>query len=122
MFKQAVYNADKTECSEIGYFTNDKNEIQIQEMLPTVKKVPSVLPKEITSLKFAFKDNENESIDGIQYWDTSNVNNMWGLFLGVSNLTKISQCETPQVLLICVLCSMEQKTSTNPLVTETHQM
>ncbi|XWT74928.1 BspA family leucine-rich repeat surface protein [Mycoplasma leachii] len=96
--KEAIYNADKTECLEIGYFVNSKSEIQIQHMPITIKKVPSALPKEITSLKFAFKDNENEFIDGIQYWDTSNVNNMWGLFLGASNFNQdISMWNTSNV-------------------------
>ncbi|WP_434337557.1 BspA family leucine-rich repeat surface protein [Mycoplasma capricolum] len=80
-FKEAIYNADKTKCLEIGYFTNKAGEIQIEQFLPTTKKVPSVLPKEITNLKSAFKDNENESIDGIQYWDTSKVTNMSSMFL-----------------------------------------
>ncbi|XWT46456.1 BspA family leucine-rich repeat surface protein [Mycoplasma capricolum subsp. capricolum] len=89
MFKQAVYNADKTECSEIGYFENWKGEIQIEQFLPTTKKVPSVLPKEITNLKSAFKGNENEFIDGIQYWDTSNVANMSRMFWEATNFNQL---------------------------------
>ncbi|WP_434328764.1 BspA family leucine-rich repeat surface protein [Mycoplasma capricolum subsp. capricolum] len=80
MFKQAVYDDDLTECLEIGYFENWKGEIQIEQFKPTTKKVPKTLPKEITSLAQAFKGNENESIDGIQYWDTSNVTNMSRMF------------------------------------------
>ncbi|WP_434337665.1 BspA family leucine-rich repeat surface protein [Mycoplasma capricolum] len=80
MFKEPIYNADKTECLEIGHFTNDKGEIQIEQFLPTTKKVPKVLPKEITSLAQAFKGNKNEFIDGIQYWDTSNVTDMSNMF------------------------------------------
>ncbi|MCK8461946.1 BspA family leucine-rich repeat surface protein [Mycoplasma capricolum subsp. capricolum] len=80
MFKKAIYNKSKTQCLEIGYFTNDNDEIQIEQFKPTTKKVPSVLPKEITSLAQAFKGNENEFIDGIQYWDTSKVTNMAGMF------------------------------------------
>ncbi|XWT76385.1 hypothetical protein V2P69_00830 [Mycoplasma capricolum subsp. capricolum] len=38
MFKQAVYNTDLTECLEIGYFTNEKGEIQIESFKPTTKK------------------------------------------------------------------------------------
>ncbi|QVJ96028.1 BspA family leucine-rich repeat surface protein [Mycoplasma mycoides] len=80
IFKEPIYNADKTECLEIGYFTNDKGKIQIEQFPKTIKKVPSVLPKEITSLESAFEDNLNEFIDGIQYWDTSNVTDMSGMF------------------------------------------
>ncbi|WP_434338436.1 BspA family leucine-rich repeat surface protein [Mycoplasma capricolum] len=54
----------------------------------TTKKVSSVLPKENTNLKSAFKDSENESIDGIQYWDTSNVRDMSGMFF---EATKFNQ-------------------------------
>ncbi|WP_434342372.1 BspA family leucine-rich repeat surface protein [Mycoplasma capricolum] len=88
MFKEPIYNADKTECLEIGYFENWKGEIQIEQFLPATKKVPKVLPKEITSLAKAFKDNENESIDGIQYWDTSNVINMSRMFYGAQNFNQ----------------------------------
>ncbi|WP_434337701.1 BspA family leucine-rich repeat surface protein [Mycoplasma capricolum] len=85
ILKKAIYNADKTECLEIGYFTNDKDEIQIEQFLPATKKVPKVLPKEITSLRSAFKDNENEFIEGIQYWDTSKVENMRYMFKGATS-------------------------------------
>ncbi|ABC01671.1 BspA family leucine-rich repeat surface protein [Mycoplasma capricolum] len=79
--KKTLYDkSDNTICTQIGYFTNDKGEIQIEQFLPTTKKVPSVLPKGITNLKSAFKDNEHESIDGIQYWDTSNATNMEYMF------------------------------------------
>ncbi|WP_434332989.1 BspA family leucine-rich repeat surface protein [Mycoplasma capricolum] len=80
MFKKPIYNADKTECLEIGYFTNEAGEIQIEQFLPTTKKVPKVLPKQITSLFSAFYENTNEFIDGIQYWDTSNVTDMHFMF------------------------------------------
>ncbi|KEZ18003.1 BspA family leucine-rich repeat surface protein [Mycoplasma capricolum] len=71
---------DETICTQIGYFTNDNDEIQIEQFKPTTKKVPKVLPKEITSLKAAFADNKNKTIDGIEYWDTSNITNMSELF------------------------------------------
>ncbi|WP_333781161.1 BspA family leucine-rich repeat surface protein [Mycoplasma capricolum] len=88
IFKKAIYNADKTECLEIGYFTNDKDEIQIEQFLPATKKVPSVLPKEITSLAQAFEDNENKLIDGIQHWDTSNVTDMSYMFYEAKNFNQ----------------------------------
>ncbi|CBV67589.1 Putative uncharacterized protein (fragment) [Mycoplasma leachii 99/014/6] len=96
--KQAIYNADKTECLEIGYFVNSKSEIQIQHMPITIRKVPSVLPKEITSLKEAFQANTNEFIDGIQYWDTSNVTDMSFMFNGAENFNQdISMWNTSNV-------------------------
>ncbi|WP_434325703.1 BspA family leucine-rich repeat surface protein [Mycoplasma leachii] len=78
--KQPIYNVDKTECLEIGYFKNWNGVIQIEQFPETIKKVPSVLPKEITSLKFAFYENTSSEIDGIQHWNTSNVRNMRGMF------------------------------------------
>ncbi|WP_308506911.1 BspA family leucine-rich repeat surface protein [Mycoplasma mycoides] len=96
--KQAIYNFDQTECLEIGYFTNDKDKIQIEQFKSTTKKVPSVLPKEITSLAQAFKDNQNESIDGIQYWDTSNVTDMYSMFFNASSFNQdISNWNTSNV-------------------------
>ncbi|WP_434325680.1 BspA family leucine-rich repeat surface protein [Mycoplasma leachii] len=71
---------DETICTQIGYFTNHKGEIQIEPFKPTTKKVPKDLPKEITSLKAAFADNKNITIDGIESWDTSNITNMSELF------------------------------------------
>ncbi|WP_434325708.1 BspA family leucine-rich repeat surface protein [Mycoplasma leachii] len=78
--KKPIYNTDKTECLEIGYFENWNDEIQIIDFLPTTKKVPSVLPKEIISLRRAFQANKNKSIDGIQHWDTSNIRDMSSMF------------------------------------------
>ncbi|QVK02426.1 BspA family leucine-rich repeat surface protein [Mycoplasma mycoides] len=98
IFKEPIYNADKTECLEIGYFTNDKGEIQIEPFNAKTKKVPSVLPKEITSLAQAFESNENEFIDGIQYWDTSNIRNMFAVFSRAQNFNQdISTWNTSNV-------------------------
>ncbi|WP_434329640.1 BspA family leucine-rich repeat surface protein [Mycoplasma capricolum subsp. capricolum] len=80
VIKQAVYNKSCTECLEIGYFKNEQDEIQIEQFLPTTKKVPSMLPKEIISLRGVFDENLNAEIDGIQHWNTSNVRNMRGMF------------------------------------------
>ncbi|WP_322555789.1 BspA family leucine-rich repeat surface protein [Mycoplasma mycoides] len=80
MFKQAIYNANKTECLEIGYFKNWKGVVEIEKFSKTVKKVSKTLPKEITSLSFAFQGNKNKFIDAIQYWNTSKITNMSGFF------------------------------------------
>ncbi|WP_434332998.1 BspA family leucine-rich repeat surface protein [Mycoplasma capricolum] len=81
IIQDQIYNVDQTECLQIGYFLDKKaNKVQIIEFLPTKKKVPNVLPKEITSLSFAFQGNKNEFIDGIQYWDTSNITDMNHMF------------------------------------------
>ncbi|ABC01502.1 BspA family leucine-rich repeat surface protein [Mycoplasma capricolum] len=97
IIQQPIYNADKTECLQIGYDLFN-NQISIIPFLPTTKKVPSVLPKEITSLAQAFEDNENEFIDGIQHWDTSNITDMWGVFVGASNFNQdISMWNTSNV-------------------------
>ncbi|QVK04683.1 hypothetical protein [Mycoplasma mycoides] len=67
MFKQAIYNANKTKCLEIGYFTNKNNQIQIQRFPHIIKKVPKVLQNRIINLFNAFYKKQNEFIDGIQY-------------------------------------------------------
>ncbi|SRX59048.1 hypothetical protein MMC68K_00608 [Mycoplasma mycoides subsp. capri] len=33
IFKQAIYNANQTECLEIGYFTNEMSKIQIEPLI-----------------------------------------------------------------------------------------
>ncbi|QVK01571.1 DUF285 domain-containing protein [Mycoplasma mycoides subsp. capri] len=86
--KQAIYNADKTECLEIGYFINEAGEVQIEPFNPTTKKVPKVLPTQITSLQEAFNHNENEFIDGIEYWDTSNITDMSYMFYYANNFNQ----------------------------------
>ncbi|UZK63964.1 DUF285 domain-containing protein [Mycoplasma mycoides subsp. capri] len=99
IIKQAIYNADKTECLEIGYQANfDDGHIQILKFPPTIKKVPNSLPKQITSLKNAFKDNLNENIDGIENWDTSNVEDMECMFYGATSFNQdISNWDTSKV-------------------------
>ncbi|QVK03206.1 DUF285 domain-containing protein [Mycoplasma mycoides subsp. capri] len=98
VIKEAIYNANQTECLEIGYFVNSKSEIQIQHMPITIRKVPSVLPKEITSLNEAFQANLNKFIDGIQHWDTSNVTDMSFMFLGAEKFDQdISMWNTSNV-------------------------
>ncbi|AJK51319.1 hypothetical protein MCCG_0342 [Mycoplasma capricolum subsp. capripneumoniae 87001] len=77
--KLAIYNADKTECLEIGWFSS-MDEIVIEQFPETVHKVPESLPKHITSLGNAFNRNINTKIEGIQHWDTSNITDMTFMF------------------------------------------
>ncbi|CBW54085.1 Conserved hypothetical protein, DUF285 family [Mycoplasma mycoides subsp. capri LC str. 95010] len=87
IIKQPVYNADRTECLEIGYEWYD-NQISIIPFPHTIKKVPRVLPTQITSLENAFIYNQNEFIDGIEYWDTSNITNMYSMFYEANNFNQ----------------------------------
>ncbi|UWD34621.1 BspA family leucine-rich repeat surface protein [Mycoplasma cottewii] len=87
------------ECTKIGYTLTTTKEIRIERMPKTVKKVPSVLPKEISSLSRAFENNINTEIDGIQHWDTSNITNMTDMFNGAKNFNQdISNWDTSKVI------------------------
>ncbi|WP_322740593.1 BspA family leucine-rich repeat surface protein [Mycoplasma mycoides] len=88
IIKKAVYNKDKTECLKIGYFKNDKGEIQIIQMPPTITKVPKTLPKKITNLSKAFGNNINITISGIEYWDVSNIKDMSYMFYGAEKFNQ----------------------------------
>ncbi|WP_235670818.1 DUF285 domain-containing protein [Mycoplasmopsis bovis] len=70
------YSADKTVVLEIGYNKYG----QIEQFDRNVKKVPEVLPEEVISLYSAFNSNENETIENIDKWDTSNIENMSQMF------------------------------------------
>ncbi|WP_331696868.1 BspA family leucine-rich repeat surface protein [Mycoplasmopsis agalactiae] len=88
------YSADKTEVLEIGY---DKYG-QIEQFGRNVKKVPEVLPEEVISLESAFDRNWSGTIQGLDKWDTSNVENMRKLFFGAVNFnTDISNWKTDKV-------------------------
>ncbi|AGJ90536.1 BspA family leucine-rich repeat surface protein [Mycoplasma putrefaciens] len=69
----AEYDQDDTICTKIGYFTNDNKEIVIEKFKETVVQVPEFLPEYITSLAKVFESNQNQTIKGIEAWDTSNV-------------------------------------------------
>ncbi|KKW61751.1 BspA family leucine-rich repeat surface protein [Mycoplasma capricolum] len=45
-----------------------------------IRTVPKELPKHITSLNSVFKENISDKIEGIQYWDTSNITDMSNMF------------------------------------------
>ncbi|WP_434335757.1 BspA family leucine-rich repeat surface protein [Mycoplasma capricolum subsp. capricolum] len=86
--KKAVYNDDKTECLEIGYFKNSHGEIQIEKFPETINKVPKELPKQITSLNRAFHLNINSQITNLDNWNTSNITNMEWMFTGAENFNQ----------------------------------
>ncbi|MDQ0567497.1 BspA family leucine-rich repeat surface protein [Mycoplasma yeatsii] len=69
------------ECTQIGYFYEQATDTwRVKNFANTIKKVPINLPRRITSLKAAFQYNENDHIEGIQQWSTSNIVNMELLF------------------------------------------
>ncbi|AJM71843.1 BspA family leucine-rich repeat surface protein [Mycoplasma yeatsii] len=79
---------EKTTYTKIGYFTNDKGEIQIEEFLYDTIKVPDHLPKFITNLSHAFRNNGNHKIEGLENWDASNVTDMSGMFRNCRNFNQ----------------------------------
>ncbi|UWD35379.1 BspA family leucine-rich repeat surface protein [Mycoplasma cottewii] len=79
-YKKAVYNEDATICKEIGFFKNDKGEIQIEKMPETVKEVPSKLPWQINSLENAFYENKNIKIKNLEKWNLQFVKNIDMMF------------------------------------------
>ncbi|UWD35206.1 BspA family leucine-rich repeat surface protein [Mycoplasma cottewii] len=69
------------ECTQIGYFYEEATDTwRVKNFANTIKKVPINLPIRITNLKAAFQHNENDHIEGIQHWSTSNIVNMELLF------------------------------------------
>ncbi|KNG79524.1 BspA family leucine-rich repeat surface protein [Mycoplasma sp. HU2014] len=98
LYKNPKYNSDFTECLEIGWFTNEDGVVEIQSFHYKTKKVPSELPKHITSLKFAFWKNINTKIQGIENWDTSKVTDMSFMFYNAKRFnTNISNFNTSKV-------------------------
>ncbi|AGJ90797.1 BspA family leucine-rich repeat surface protein [Mycoplasma putrefaciens] len=79
--KKAVYSSDMTECLEIGYHWNPQTQdIQIDKMPATIKKVPDYLPWQISSLFEAFEGNVNEKISGLEKWNTYYITDMQSTF------------------------------------------
>ncbi|WFQ96210.1 BspA family leucine-rich repeat surface protein [Mycoplasma feriruminatoris] len=91
---------DSAEVLILGYekAKNPKDGIKLKQIPANVNKVPNFLPKNVTSLESAFKDNENEKISGIEFWDTSNVKNMYQTFFGAKQFNQdISKWNTDNV-------------------------
>ncbi|TKA58782.1 hypothetical protein MBOVa_5890 [Mycoplasmopsis bovis 8790] len=92
--KEHIYSKDKTEVLEIGY---DSRGI-IKRFDTKVKKVSAKLPEEVISLYRAFENNENEIIENLGKWDTSNIENMSQVFFRAKNFnTDISSWKTDKV-------------------------
>ncbi|WBX35820.1 BspA family leucine-rich repeat surface protein [Mycoplasma capricolum] len=79
--KSHVYNTDKTEITEIGYWTRN-GAITIKGIPKTVKKVSSSLPPEITSLygAFSYRNADDVIVTGFERWDTKNITDMSYVF------------------------------------------
>ncbi|WP_434343487.1 BspA family leucine-rich repeat surface protein [Mycoplasma sp. 06067-C1-B144P-99-0482-3] len=79
--KSHVYNTDKTEITEIGYWTRN-GAITIKGIPKTVKKVSSSLPPEITSLygAFSYRNTGDVIVTGFERWDTKNITDMSYVF------------------------------------------
>ncbi|WP_237767102.1 DUF285 domain-containing protein [Mycoplasma capricolum] len=84
----------------LGYekTNNPKDGYKLKEISTNINKVPKYLPGIVTSLEGAFKNNQNEKIDGIEHWDTSKVKNMYQTFFGANKFnTDISKWKTSSV-------------------------
>ncbi|EOA06940.1 Hypothetical protein, DUF285 family [Mycoplasma yeatsii 13926] len=65
--------SENKKATKIGYFINTQGLFQIDRFLSSVKEVPDELPDIINDLSRGFTFNGNESIEGIENWDTKNV-------------------------------------------------
>ncbi|UWD35388.1 BspA family leucine-rich repeat surface protein [Mycoplasma cottewii] len=87
--KSAVYEDNsKSNCVEIGYTKHKDGKWQIEQFDRNTQKVPSKLPRFITSLRDAFKQNVSSEIEGIQHWNTRNVTSMWATFAQTPNFNQ----------------------------------
>uniref|UniRef100_UPI003D271CF9 BspA family leucine-rich repeat surface protein n=1 Tax=Mycoplasmopsis bovis TaxID=28903 RepID=UPI003D271CF9 len=57
----------------------------IKKFRPSPNKVPEHLPKFISSLSEAFEKSTKKTIENLDKWDTSNINNFEGVFKDASN-------------------------------------
>nr|AAF15237.1 unknown [Mycoplasma mycoides subsp. capri LC] len=79
--KSHVYNDDKTEITDIGYWTRN-GIVTIKGIPKTVKKVSSKLPEKITSLygAFSYRNPSDTEVTGFEKWDTKNITDMSYVF------------------------------------------
>ncbi|EOA07447.1 Hypothetical protein, predicted transmembrane protein, DUF285 family [Mycoplasma yeatsii 13926] len=98
-YKKAVYNEDETICKEIGFFKNDKGEIQIEKMSENVKEVPAELPWQINSLESAFAFNKSKEIKNLDKWNLKFVKSLDCMFQQAKNFNQdISNWDTSNVI------------------------
>ncbi|MBT1356169.1 BspA family leucine-rich repeat surface protein [Mycoplasma bovis] len=76
---ETKYNGD--EVISIGYTEKGV----IKKFRPSTNKVPEHLPKFISSLSEAFEKSTQKTIENLDKWDTSNINNFEGVFKDASN-------------------------------------
>ncbi|PPE06351.1 BspA family leucine-rich repeat surface protein [Mesoplasma corruscae] len=87
-------NLNAVEIYKIGFKTDGST----IHHLKTVKSLPNILPKQITSLKDFFANSLLNSIKGISNWDTSKVENMSFMFNGAKSFNEdISKWNTSNV-------------------------
>lgn len=67
-----LWRIEAEEVIQIGFFKNQIGNIQVVRMPKTIKKVPTKLPPEITSLARMFAGSKFFNQD-LSQWDTSNI-------------------------------------------------
>ncbi|AEM68618.1 BspA family leucine-rich repeat surface protein [Mycoplasma putrefaciens] len=101
------YITIRYEVLQIGYskvnisFKNrlSRTDIQIMNMPREVKKVPSILPREIDSLRKVFSNSQvDKEIDGIKNWDTTMIKSMRYAFNRSSFDGDLSNWDTSNVI------------------------
>ncbi|QVK05401.1 BspA family leucine-rich repeat surface protein [Mycoplasma mycoides] len=97
-----IINPDNpNEILLLGFTKENKGKEEVYKLkqIPTnVNKVPKWLPLKVTSLEEAFKNNISEKIDGIEFWDTSKITNMYQTFYGAKKFNQdISNWKTNNV-------------------------
>ncbi|WFQ92034.1 BspA family leucine-rich repeat surface protein [Mycoplasma feriruminatoris] len=89
---------EPNEILVLGYTKEGNKGYKLNQIPENINKVPNKLPKLITSLEGAFKNNNNAVINGLENWDTTNVKNMYQTFFGAKNFNQdISNWNTDNV-------------------------
>ncbi|UWD35390.1 BspA family leucine-rich repeat surface protein [Mycoplasma cottewii] len=93
--KQPTFNENQTICTDMGWgvFNAGSSEapnyaIALNSMPPTVEQVPDKNPWFINALVQTFSNNQNETIKGIENWDTSNITIMSSTFSNAKNFNQ----------------------------------
>ncbi|UWD34738.1 BspA family leucine-rich repeat surface protein [Mycoplasma cottewii] len=85
------------EIIQLGWEKNSNGNYRLKQIPTHIKKVPNKLPEHITDISYAFKNNTNHTILGIEKWDTSKVVNMSGVFYNAQNFNTILNWDTSSV-------------------------